>query len=360
MKKINDEKHSEEYKDVHGNVYYTREEVLPMDQHINLLVMMNKTPTYYPIERTIDNIELPSCFDVQPTLWPTKYCGKDIQAEGVDFTLDNLTHRCDLISFSPYVPQHGNNLSSPIDINGIPVKLPKGAKIHVNTVPTIENGEITSINSYPCIELPNSFINFINGQLDSEKTKGWGNSEEGSIEKILYDIGKKTTGALCHQFSIDNGRIIHSYLNYKQKDPLCIEMYELKTGENNKFRAEFKSSTKVPGEFLYNHNIAVIGSNIYIYDMDDTKPRVRVYNEQLQLTYKDDITDCHSMQDFLNRTALKTNCRRLPDSDYAKMEKAYIERKEKDANDIGKNNTSSDMSLKNKEQGVGNGKGGAK
>ena len=94
--------------------------------------------------------------------------------------------------------------------------------------------------------------------------------------------------------------------------------------------------------------------------MDDTKPRVRVYNEQLQLTYKDDITDCHSMQDFLNRTALKTNCRRLPDSDYAKMEKAYIERKEKDANDIGKNNTSSDMSLKNKEQGVGNGKGGAK
>ena len=225
-----------------------------------------------------------------------------------------------------------NCLTAPIDINGIPVRLPKGAKIHVNTVPTIENGEIIGINSYPSIELSDAFIE----QLEFAKSIGAIGLEDGSIERILYDIGKKTANNSTsrHLFSIDKGRIVHGY---HTKDHNYIEIYELKTEENNKFSVELKASTEVPRKVFY-HDIVVIGDKIYLGSKTqapgNNEARMAVYkitsDNQLKLDALFADKTCYGIQDFLNRYNLISLQPLLPNNDYAKMEKAYIERKEKE------------------------------
>ena len=87
-----------------------------------------------------------------------KLFDKNIDAYLVQVTHDQTTRRHDVDAFSPALAKdkenQEKNLSEPIDINGIPVRMnPEGMKIYLNMVPTIKNGKIIECKSYPTISI---------------------------------------------------------------------------------------------------------------------------------------------------------------------------------------------------------------
>ena len=247
----------------------------------------------------------------QPPYFIIKIGNNEIKVYSIQVIHDQTTKRHDLNSFSPAFAKDEENkkkyLSEQIDINGIPVRMnPEDAEICLNMIPTIENKKVIDYKSYPSIKVPFG------------TSYSWSKQEDGSIEKILYDI----TNNVGHSFIVlEENRVIHGY--YTPSKGYVIDIYEIHPDLLNqgKFTKIKRLSQEIPDCY---RDIAVINNRIFLYK-NDPKPNVKVYQilqDRIQHIFSAEI-DVYSMQDFLNRTNLKT-FQAISREDYAKMEQEYI------------------------------------
>ena len=250
---------------------------------------------------------------------PIKVCGKTIKAVCVKNIIDKQTKHCELQSF---IPQQNktDHLCDPFDIAGIPIRLsPYRTHINIRSIPIIENGNIKEFKFY-------QFLDFEN---NNPFAYTWAQQDAGSIEKTLYNIVMQNAGNRWqHRIALDNGRIIHTYWDTKNGGSY-IDVYELISEEKNEkreFSAKRIASTQV--NKLINE-LVVVGDKLYTYTNKTGNVAVyKIFNDGLQQQLT--VDGCfYNMQDFLNRTNLKTY-KVLSRSDYADMEKRYIEKKEKE------------------------------
>ena len=246
-------------------------------------------------------------------------CRKTIKAVCVKNIIDKQTKHCELQSF---IPQQNktDHLCDPFDIAGIPIRLsPYRTHINIRSIPIIENGNIKEFKFY-------QFLDFEN---NNPFAYTWAQQDAGSIEKTLYNIVMQNAGNRWqHRIALDNGRIIHTYWDTKNGGSY-IDVYELISEEKNEkreFSAKRIASTQV--NKLINE-LVVVGDKLYTYTNKTGNVAVyKIFNDGLQQQLT--VDGCfYNMQDFLNRTNLKTY-KVLSRSEYADMEKRYIEKKEKE------------------------------
>ena len=321
---INNQNHTE-YKDIHGNKYLdddngSSEEKINGEQTSGIVVsnISDRRPTEYDEDDLVTkghaSFEEPVSIEV---------CGKTIKAVYVKNIIDKQTKHCELQSFMPKYNKT-DYLCDSFDIAGIPIRLsPNKTLINIRSIPIIENGNIKEFKFY-------QFLDFEN---DIPFADEWAKQDAGSIEKTLHDIVMPDKEKMLrHRIALDNGRIIHTYWDI-QNGGSYIDVYELISEEKNKkrelnekciFSANKVFSTKVDEKidepvvvdnelYTYEHS-----GNVVVYDILDNGLRQR-------LTFRGGF---YNMQDFFNITNLKTG-KALSRNDYAKMEKRYIEEKEK-------------------------------
>ena len=105
-------------------------------------------------------------------------------------------------------------------------------------------------------------------------------------------------------------------------------MYDLNSKKENEkciFSANKVFSTKVDEKI---DELVVVGNKLYTYEHSGNVVVYNILDNGLQQQLTVD-SGFYNMQDFLNRTNLKTY-KTLSRSDYADMEKRYIEKKEKE------------------------------
>ena len=336
-----------EYKDIHGNKYLDNgngfsEEKINGEQTSGLIVsnISNRRPAGY----NEDDLVLKghaSSLDPNNAV-SIEVCGKTIKAVYVKNIIDKQTKHCELQSFMPKYNKT-DYLCDSFDIAGIPIRLsPNKTLINIRSIPIIENGNIKEFKFY-------QFLDFEN---DIPFADEWAKQDAGSIEKTLHDIVMQDKEKMLrHRIALDNGRIIHTYWDI-QNGGSYIDVYKLTLKKENEkciFSANKVFSTKVDEKidepvvvdnelYTYEHS-----GNVVVYDILDNGLRQR-------LTFRGGF---YNMQDFFNITNLKTG-KALSRNDYAKMEKRYIEEKEKKekANISVKpttNNKGSDINLKSEE-----------
>ena len=313
-----------EYKDIHGNKYLDNgngfsEEKINGEQTSGLIVsnISNRRPAGY----NEDDLVLKghaSSLDPNNAV-SIEVCGKTIKAVYVKNIIDKQTKHCELRSFMPQYNKK-DHLCDPFDIDGIPIRLsPDRTHINIRSIPIIENGNIKEFKF--C-----QFLDFENYNPIADK---WAKKDARSIEKTLYDIVMKDKdNRWAHRVALDNGRIIHTYWDI-QNGGSYIDVYELISEEKNKkreFRAERIISKQV-NEII--DELVVVGDKLYTYTNKTGNVAVyKILDDELQqqLTFRGGF---YNMQDFFNITNLKTY-KKLSRDDYAKMEKRYIEEKEKE------------------------------
>ena len=273
--------------------------------------------------------------------FPIKISNKDISANKISIISDLTTKRRDLVSFVPAINKE-NFLSEPVDMNGVQLKIPSGAKINLNTVPIIQNEDIQGYKSYPTLEfdIPFKGVNYWSSKEEGEEgnIENWCNQEEGSIENILYNI-IKSQQQLPYNIVIEKNRIISHYGNR-------LDVYDLQPDLKNpgKFKSAKKYSTEIDGF----RNIAVINDSIFLYGEKDIQV-CGILPDRIQLNTYIENDDFYSMQDFLNRTNLR-DYTIMTREKYASMEKKYIEdeekkKKEKTSGNTDINNNSTNTNL---------------
>ena len=268
--------------------------------------------------------------------FPINTCGTEINVASIQVIHDLTTKRRDLVSVTPAVDDDEENkkkhLSKPIDINGIPVMMnPEEAKIYLNMVPTIKDEKIIDYKSCPTIKVPF-------GSLYSCR-----NQENGSIEKILYDIIKDKG---LSDIVLEKNRVIHGYYTHSRGN--VIDIYEIQPDLLNpgKFTKIQRLSQEIPDNY---QDIAVINDKIFLYK-NNPRPNVKVYQilqDNIQPIFHVE-NDVYSMQDFLNLTNLKT-FKAISRNDYAKMEQEYIKNMLKQQNI---NNGGLTINLENRKGGI--------
>ena len=320
---INFFNNNNEYKDIHGNKYLdnseSSSEKINGKQTSGIIVsdISARRPTGY----NEDDLVLKghaSSLDPNDAV-SIEVCGKTIKAVDVENIIDKQTKHCELQSF---MPQYNKTdyLCDPFDINGIPIRLsPDRTHINIRSIPIIENGNIKEFQFY-------QFLDFEDTNPFADE---WAKQDAGSIEKTLYDIVMKDKdNRWSHRIALDNGRIIHTYWDTKNGGSY-IDVYELISEEKNEkreFSAKRIASTQV--NKLINE-LVVVGDKLYTYTNKTGNVAVyKIFNDGLQQQLTVD-SGFYNMQDFLNRTNLKTY-KTLSRSDYADMEKRYIEKKEKE------------------------------
>ena len=310
-----------EYKDIHGNKYldngnYSSEEI---NGKQTSGVIFSNISDHRPAGYNEDDLVLKghaSSLDPNNAV-SIEVCGKTIKAIGVKNIIDKQTKHCELQSF---IPQQNktDHLCDPFDIAGIPIRLsPYRTHINIRSIPIIENGNIKEFKFY-------QFLDFEN---DIPFADEWTKQDAGSIEKTLHDIVMSDKEKMWrHRIALDNGRIIHTYWDI-QNGGSYIDVYKLTLKKENEkciFSTNKVFSAKVDEKI---DEPVVVGNKLYTYEHSGN---VVVYNIldnglQQQLTFRGGF---YNMQDFFNITNLKTG-KALSRNDYAKMEKRYIEEKEK-------------------------------
>ena len=336
-----------EYKDIHGNKYldngnYSSEEI---NGKQTSGVIFSNISDHRPAGYNEDDLVLKghaSSLDPNNAV-SIEVCGKTIKAVYVKNIIDKQTKHCELQSFMPKYNKT-DYLCDSFDIAGIPIRLsPNKTLINIRSIPIIENGNIKEFKFY-------QFLDFEN---DIPFADEWAKQDAGSIEKTLYDIVMSDKKKMCgHRIALDNGRIIHTYLDI-QNGGSYIDVYKLTSKKENEkciFSANKVSSTKLDDKTI--DEPVVVGNKLYTYEHSGN---VVVYNIldnglEKQLTFRGGF---YNMQDFFNITNLTTG-QVLLRNDYAEMEKRYIEEKEKKekANISVKpttNNKGSDINLKSEE-----------
>ena len=346
MNEIKENKESEE----------TQKQAKNMDIHGNLYTVSKKNPDHDKVngksvcmETDLNAYEKPEGCTVEifkQTLYrpqvykntghdgtfPIKISNKDISANKISIISDLTTKRRDLVSFVPAINKE-NFLSEPVDMNGVQLKIPSGAKINLNTVPIIKNEDIKGYKSYPTLEFDIPF----------EGVNSWCNQEEGSIENILYNI-IKSQQQLPYSIVIEKNRIISHYGNR-------LDVYDLQPDLENpgKFKSTKKYSTEIDGF----RDIAVINDSIFLYGKKDIQVG-SILPDRIQLNTYIKNDDFYSMQDFFNRTNLR-DYTIMTREKYASMEKKYIDKtfnevqiNNKEFDNI--NNKGTDINLESKEK----------
>ncbi|GEM_PF-6483260 len=292
--------------DIYGNLYEFNQKGHIIVNGKELYGACNKRPVDIKRQTLRNKYERPPHFTI-------KIGNNEIKADSIQVIHDLTTKRRDLVSFAPAVDEDEENkkkhLSKQIDINGIPIRMnPEDVEIYLNMVPTIKNKKIIDYKSCPTIKVKVPFSLY-----------SWRNQENGSIEKILYDI-TKDTGSL--DIVLEKNRVIHGYYTHSKGN--VIDIYEIQPDLSNpgKFKKIQRLSQKLQDDY---QDIAVINNKIFLYK-DDPRPNVEVYQilqDSIQHTFSAKNNDAYSMQDFLNRTNLKT-FQAISRDDYAKMEQEYI------------------------------------
>ena len=347
MKKvINFFNKNNEYKDIYGNKYLDNgngsSEKINGKQTSGIIVsdISARRPTGY----NEDDLVLKghaSSLDPNDAV-SIEVCGKTIKAVDVENIIDKQTKHCELQSF---MPQYNKTdyLCDPFDIDGIPIRLsPDRTHINIRSIPIIENGNIKEFKFY-------KFLDFENNNPSADK---WAEKDAGSIEKTLYDIVMPNKEKRWrHRIALDNGRIIHTYRDIKNGGSY-IDVYKLTSKKENEkciFSANKVFSTKVDEKI---DETVVVGNKLYTYEHSGNVVVYDILDNELQqqFTFRGGF---YNMQDFFNITNLKTG-KVLSRNDYAKMEKRYIEEKEKKekANisvEPTTNNKGSDINLESEE-----------
>ena len=343
MNGIKENKESEETQkqaknmDIHGNLYTVSKKNPDHDKVNGKSVCMEtdlnayEKPEGCTVEIFKQTLYRPQVYNKNTGhdgTFPIKISNKDISANKISIISDLTTKRRDLISFVPAINKE-NFLSEPVDMNGVQLKIPSGAKINLNTVPIIQNEDIKGYKSYPTLEFDIPF----------EGVNSWCSKEEGSIENILYNI-IKSQQQLPYSIVIEKNRIISYYGN-------TLDVYDLQPNleKPGKFKSAKKYSTEIDGF----RNIAVINDSIFLYGKNDIQVG-GIFPDRIQLnTYIERNDDFYSMQDFLNRTNLR-DYTIMTREKYASMEKKYIEdeekkKKEKTSGNTDINNNSTNTNL---------------
>ena len=300
--------------DIHGNLYQRSQEGDTIVNGEELSMDLDYGALHVPVGCLVNLYRqtLHKNKDEVQQHFTIKLFNKNNEAYLVQVTYDRTTGRCDIDAFSPALAKdkenQEKNLSEPIDINGIPVRMnPKEAKIYLNMVPTIKNGKIIECKSYPTISIESG-------------SYSWGKQEDGSIEKILYDI---TNNKGLPKIVLEGNRVIHGY--YTPNRGNVIDIYKIQKDLSNpgKFTKVLLSSQEIPDNY---QNMAVINDKMFLYNENPT-PNVKVYQilqNRIQLMCHVENIDAYSMQDFLNRVDLKTFFKAISRDDYAEIEKEYI------------------------------------
>lgn len=340
---INNQNHTE-YKDIHGNKYldngnYSSEMI--NDKQTSGAIFSNISD-HRPAGYNQGDLVLKghaSSLDPNDAV-SIEVCGKTIKAVCVENIIDKQTKHCELQSFMPQYNKR-DRLCDPFEIDGIPIRLsPDRTHINIRSIPIIKNGNIKEFKFY-------QFLDFEN---DIPFADEWAKQDAGSIEKTLHDIVMPNKEKRRqHRIALDNGRIIHTYLD-TQNGGSYIDVYELTSKKKNEkciFSANKVFSTKV-NEII--DELVVVDDKLYTYEHRGEVVVYNILNNRLQQCLN--AHNFYNMQDFFNIANL-TKGGVLSRDDYAKMEKKYIEEQEKKKKENisvkPTQNNSSNINLKSEE-----------